>query len=267
MLDQMYREVRNMSSGISLWKRLGSALRANSVHDNGSRDVQSVQPAEPIGKDNHRPNGRGSSASSLLPWGRRQRTIDRLDERYQRVLELMDAMRDHFEAQDRRAAEVTAGIERVGSTLEQLAGTQRTQSEGIASIAARVDDVTRRSTGLATLLSEMPASFQAQAEAVHAVARQMEAARVVDAELTASLRHFGQAADSLRDAGTAQVESLQRLHATSRGQKEALQVFVRKQTRLLLVITIVVGVLGLGAIAGLAAVVRMLFNGSVPNVT
>ena len=255
-----------MSSGISLWKRLGSALRANSAHDNGSRGVQSVQPAEPIGKNNHQPTGRGSSAPSLLPWGRRQRSIERLDERYQRVLELMDAMRDHFEAQDRRAADVTAGIERVGSTLERLAGAQHTQSEGIASIAARVDDVTRRSAGLVTLLSEMPASFQAQAEAVHAVARQMEAARAVDVELTASLRHFGQAADSLCDAGTAQVESLQRLHATSRGQKESLQIFVRKQTRLLLVITIVVAVLGLGAIAALAAVVHMLFDGSVPNV-
>jgi methyl-accepting chemotaxis protein len=182
------------------------------------------------------------------------------------VLELMDAMRDHFETQDLRAAEVTAGIERVGGTLEQLAGSQRTQSEGITSIATRVDDAVRRSTGLATMLAEMPASFQAQAEAVHAVARQMEAARAADAELTISLQRFSQAADSLRDAGTAQVDSLQRLHETSRGQKESLQAFVRQQTRLLLIITVIVAVLGLGAVAALAAVVRMLFNGSVPNV-
>ena len=125
-----------MSSGISLWKRLGSTFRARSAHGNGNHGIQSVPPAEPIGKHNHTSPGRSSSRASLLPWVRQRQTIERLDERYQRVLELMDAMRDHFVEQDRRAAEVTAGIERVGSTLEQLAGTQRIQSEGITSIAS-----------------------------------------------------------------------------------------------------------------------------------
>ena len=95
----------------------------------------------------------------------------------------------------------------------------------------------------------------------------MEATRAADAELTVSLRQFGQAADSLRDAGTAQVASLQRLHDTSRGQKESLQVFVRQQTRLLLIITIIVAVLGLGSIGALATVVHMLFRGTIPSVT
>ncbi|MBU0616104.1 MAG: hypothetical protein KKI02_00135 [Planctomycetes bacterium] len=209
----------------------------------------------------------GDSRPSWLPWVRRRSAIERLDERYQRVLELIDAMRDHFEAQDCRAAEVTAGLERMGGTLDRLADTQQVQCEGIASIATRVNDAARSSAGLATMLAEMPASLQAQAQAVHAVARQMEATRAADAELTSSLQQFSHAADSLRDAGTAQVVSLQRLHETSRGQKESLQVFVRQQSRLLLIITIVVMVLGLGSIGALAAVVHMLFRGTIPSVT
>jgi chromosome segregation ATPase len=255
-----------MSSDTSFWKRLGNILRADGRNRNGNSGVQCVTPTESV-SGNGRERIDADSRSSLLPWVRRKKAIERLDERYQRMLELIDAMRGHFEAQDCRAAEVTAGLERVGGTLDRLADTQQAQCDGIASIVARVDDAARSSTGLTTMLAEMPASLQAQAEAVHAVARQMEATRAADAQLTGSLQRFGQAADSLGKSGAAQVESLQRLHETSADQKESLQVFVHQQTRLLLIITVSVAVLGLGAIGALAAVVHMLFRGSVPNVT
>jgi chromosome segregation ATPase len=223
-------------------------------------------PTESTSGHAHKP-GNGDSRPSLLPWVRRRQAIERLDERYQRVIELIDAMRGHFDAQDRRAAEVSAGLERMGGTLDRLADTQQAQCEGIASIATRVDDAARSSAGLVTMLAEMPASLQAQAEAVHAVARQMEATRAADAEMTVSLNQFGQAAESLRSAGTAQVESLQRLHVSSQGQKESLRAFVRQQRRLLMVITVVVIVLGLGVLGALAAVVHMMFNGPIPSIT
>ncbi len=248
-----------MSSGISFWKRLGSAFRANADHGdgNGNGAALAVEPGDPVSG-----NGRetGNRAPSLLPWVRRGRSLKQLDERYQRVLELMDTMRVHFEEQDRRAEELTAGVGRVGRTLEQLTETQRAQSECVAAVAARVNDAARYSAGLSTMLLEMPASLQAQAEAVRAVARQMEATRAADAQLASSVQQFSRAADALRDASTVQVEVLQRLHDAGAHQKESLQAFVRQQTRLLLVLTAIVMVLGLGAVGALAVVIRMVFN-------
>lgn len=251
-----------MSSGISFWKRVGNAFRASDDRDNGDGNgvTQEIEPADRARETGGNTGSGASSVSSLLPWVRRQNSLKRLDERYQRVLELMDAMRVHFEQQDRRAEELTAGVDRVGRTLEQLAGTQRAQSECVASIAARVNDAAKYSAGLSTTLRQMPASLQAQAEAVRTVAREMEAARMVDAQLVRSLQQFSQAADSLGDAGTAQTEALRRLHEAGEHQKESLQLFMRQQTRLLLVITVIVAVLGLGAVVSLGAVVRMIFN-------
>lgn len=251
-----------MSSGISLWKRFGSAFRANVNRGDGNEadPAATIEPAEPA-RENVRDRGNGPlSVSSLLPWVRRNRSLRQLDERYQRVVELMDALRDHFERQDRRAAELAAGVDRLGGTLDQLVGTQRVQSECVASIAARVDDAARHSAGLATMLREMPASIQAQAEAVRAVARQMETSRATDEQLLGSLRQFSRAADSLCHSGTAQVETLQRLHDTGKHQEESLRAFVRSQTRLLVIITIIVAVLGLGAVAALSVVVRTVFG-------
>jgi len=241
-----------MSSSHSFWKRMGNAFRGGEtreVYDSNNDGGVGVTPA----------SANGGSAS-ILPWGRKQKAIERLDEGYQRVLELMDGMRRHFEAQDVRAAALADGITRVGATLEQLADVQRAQCDGIRTMTSRVDVAAKYAGDLATMLVEMPASLQAQAEAVHAVARQMEATRDADGELTHSLRQFSQAADSLRDSGTAQVDSLHKLHMSQGSQEERLRNFVRGQTRLLLVITVIVAILGAGAIAALAVVVHMLFN-------
>lgn len=254
-----------MSAEISFWKRVGNVFRANgrdAIYSGGNGNkpalcVEAVGPERGNGRDT---DHGGSPASSLLPWVRRQRSLEQLREGYQRVLELMDAMCVHFERQDRRAEELTASIDRVGGTLEQLANAQRSQSERVVSIASRVDEAAKYSAGLSATLLEMPASLQAQAESVRAVARQMEAARDADAQVVSSLHQVGQAVDSLRDAGDVQVQTLQRLRDSGARQEESLQAFVRKQSHLLLITAIIVTVLGLGAVAALAVVARMIFN-------
>jgi chromosome segregation ATPase len=202
----------------------------------------------------------GSSTSSLLPWVRRRKSIEQLREGYERVLELMDAMSRHFEKQDQRAAELSAGVLRVAQTLEQLADAQRTQSQHMASIAGRVDDAVKQSASLATMLREMPPSLQAQAEAVRGVARQMQTATAIDEQLLTSLRQLSEATDSLRASGTAQVETLRQLHDSGRQQQQSLRASVQSQTRLLFIITIIVAVLGLGIVGALALVARLVFS-------
>lgn len=260
-----------MSSGLTLFKRISGAFRDQFSSRNGSGDARGN------GLCGDRSSGSkefsttaepdSSASASIFPWVRRQQMVLQLDQRYQRVVELMDVMRTHFEAQDRRAAELTAGINRVGGTLEQLAESQRSQCEGIRSLASRVDLAAKYSGDLAAMLVEMPASLQAQAEALHSVARQMESARSADAQLTDSLRQFGRAADALNNSSRAQVDSLQRLHSSSKFQEENLRGFVHGQTRLLIIITVIVAVLGLGAISALAVVVHMVFNGGVPRLS
>jgi len=247
-----------MPSGISFWKRLGQALRVNRGPTNGNGRIE--QTGETIGRGAQGVDAAAagtSAAASLLPWNRRQKSLEQLRAGYERLLELVDAMHTHFNRQDRRAEELAAGIDRIGNTLVQLAETQRAQGECIAVIADQVDQAAKHSAKVATTLLELPAAVQAQTEAVRLVGRQMEAAREADARF---LEHFSQAAESLRTVGSAQVELLQRLHETSTRQREAWESFARGQTRLLLTITVVVVVLGLGVIGALAVAARMVFS-------
>ena len=248
-----------MSSEVSFWKRVGSAFRAGGplmACENSEVSPLAVAPA------GDRPGGGNGwrSGGFRLPWVGRRQSLRQLDERYRQMLELADAIRDHFERQDERARELTAGVERLGCTLEQLAEAQRAESRCIASIAARMDEASRHTAGLSATLLELPAALQAQAEAVHAVARQMEASRASDLELVGSLQQFSRAADALRDSGAAQIDTLRGLHQAGEAQHECVAAFVRQQTRLLLIIALVVTVVGLGALCALAIVVRMIFQ-------
>jgi len=257
-----------MSSHTSFWTRVGSAVRAGNQRVLGA-PTETLVTVEPF--DSARGDGatsdNGTSLMSLLPWKRRQKELARIDERYQRVVELMDAIRVHFEQQDRQAAELNAGVNRLGDTLETLATNQGCQSESLASIATQVNDSAHSTASLASTMVEMPASLQAQAEAVHAVARQMEATREADARLSETLRQFSQAADTLGDAGTVQVETLRQVHDANHRHRTSLERFVRRQSRLLVTITVIVAVLGLGAVAALAVVAHMIFNNGVAGVS
>ena len=249
-----------MSAGISLFKRMGGALRTNGGRVNGAGH----SPTLLLEPHNLEPrNGvitpQRSNGSSLLPWVRMREKRELADERYQQVIDIMSAMCAHFERQDKHATEMAAALTSVGRTLERLADTEKQQSDQVAAIASRMSDAARHTEGLMTLLSEMPASMQSQADAVRTVAEKMEASRAADAELGGSLRQFSEAADALRGAGTAQAEALNRLHTDEQRRAERVEHALARQNRLMLTITVVVCILGIGVIGGLAVAARMIF--------
>jgi len=75
-----------------------------------------------------------------------------------------------------------------------------------------------------------------------------------------SLQQFGHAVDSLGQSGTAQVETLERLHAAERGQRETLTDLIRAQGRRFLAVMIVAAALGLGALVVLAVTLALVLG-------
>lgn len=243
-----------MSAQVSLWKRFGSMFRGGG-NGSGNSFTAATRAIDPTPHDQTLSAATGTdplaaprAGTSLMRWGRREPTVSQMREGYRRVAELMDSMQQHFQKQDERAEQLTRSVEHVAETMEQLAAAQRAQGEHVSSIATHVDNATQHTERLAETLGQMPASLELQAEAVRSVAQQLAISHESDAQLVHSLKRFGQAVDSLRASGAAQVETLQSLHARDREQKEALMEFVRHQSRRYLIAMIPVAVLGLGAL-------------------
>ncbi|MCA9242424.1 MAG: hypothetical protein KDA32_00605 [Phycisphaerales bacterium] len=230
-----------MSTESSFWQRIGGVFRpANGKQGNG-HNIENGKSA----------NGGHEVAQANIT--RRPPSVNELREGYDRVVTLMDTMRDHFDKQDQRANKLVTSVERIAGTLEQLAKAQDKQNESISAIASQVDSAQRFNSSVSSALMELPTSLQAQADTVRAMGRQFEASQQ-------SLRGLNDAVESLRLANVAQVESLRKLTADSGDQQESLRTMLKAQDRRFTVGAIVAGVIGVGLIGGvivaLVAVLR-----------
>ncbi len=263
MRTDVYREVRKMVEQRSFWHRVGSMFRGNhgsapSTGGNGSGPATAAVD-DPAGSALEL-----AAAPEATPWWRRRQAhLAQSREVSHRVMELADAMQQHYRQQDQRAAELSNSLNRVSGILEQLAETQRTQSDWLRTIAERTEVVGQHAAHLGETLSRVPESLATQAEAVRTVARQLEVAQESDTQLMLSLQQFGRAVDTLGSSGTAQVEVLQRLTAAQRDQHESVTALVREHSRWFALVVIVAAVLALAGLAALAITVWLQKNGMI----
>jgi chromosome segregation ATPase len=191
------------------------------------------------------------SRTTFWPWWRRERGMPQVADAQRRLLELMDTLQEHFGQQDQRAEQLNGSVGRVANTLEQVAQSQHNTSEQIHSIAQCVDGAARQASGLSEALCQLPATMQAEAEAVRAIAQQLEISHEANTQLMHSLQQFGRTVDALRASGEAQTAALKDMHDSECEQREALTGLVREQGRRFMAAMVVAGVLGLGALATL----------------
>ncbi len=235
-------------AAVSFWQRLAQVFRPDAATDGEPMLVEQA-PARPARGGELAP----SSGRLLKPAAPRDVAV--------RMIELVDAMQDHFHRQDARALELAGSLDRLGGTLEQLAQTQRSQGDYLKAIAGHSETAARNACAATDTLGRIPDSLLAQAEAIRTVARQVELSQESDRQFIESLQHFGQAVNTLGSAGTAQVEALQRMSAAQVSQHDALVAMAREHNRRFLVVVIALGVL---VIAGLtAATVLLALRGAV----
>jgi hypothetical protein len=244
-----------MAGPVGFWQRVNNLFRpAASAGDDG------LTPRDESGAAGGTLMARPPEAAVQRPvfaWWRRGRNSPQVREVSLRVVELAHSLQEHFEQQERRAAEVSNSLNRVGGTLEQLAESQRAHGDFLRSIAEHTEAAGKNAATLTTTLSRVPESLLAQAEAIRTVARSLEVSQEADTQLMHSLQQFGRAVDTLGSSGAAQVDILQRLTAAQQAQHDAFAALAREQSKRFLVVVVVTGVLALAALGTLIAMLVM----------
>lgn len=243
-----------MSAHASFWNRVGSFFRHSSDsffdtasaarnRENGAGRQPAPKPA-PVALVERPAEPR--PGTGLL---RLMRSPAR--DAYERMGELMDGVQRHFDAQDRRAEQLAHSVERVATMLAALAETQRAQEACIRAITTQVESSGKFAASVSEAVGRMPASFQAQGEALRSIARQLEVLQESDGQLVLSLQKFGTAADALHASGIAQVQTLKELHESGRQQHYQTTATLREQNRRFMLVLMVTA----GALVGVAACV------------
>lgn len=244
-------------SQTSFWNRLGAAFRGAPVGADEPLSQNSVPVLARNGSvDRDAPSSGGFAG--LFNWrARREREAREQEERQARVAEMIGTMSAHFESQDRRAEQLNSAIRHVATTLDRMAEAQHAQARAVETLSKHVETNGQNTAGLLAAAQELPASLQANAEAVRFVAKRFEAAEAGDARMVESLERFGVAIDSLRSSGEAQVETLYRLNAVDERHHDTLKAFIRLQNRRVIVACAITVAIVLFAVGALAVAVAM----------
>jgi len=192
----------------------------------------------------------------LTRWTRREYTLSRLQEGYDRVLELMDAMHRHMQAQQDRTEQIATGISQLSRSLSDLPGITQQQVQLLSAIAAQLETTTVRTQQLSDAVGELPRVIRGQSEALTGVQRQLEMATESDAHLTSSLQSFERAINRFGESSENQAAATRELRLSSDEHQRRLGHIIEQQTRRFTVLMAVTAVLaGAGIIVGALAVV------------
>lgn len=227
-----------MSQG-KLWSRMTSWMR--SPARDGARAA-----AHPV-----------DDADVVLAPRRPDPALTKLEEGYNKVIDLIDAIKRHQQGQAERAAEVTDSLTRISGTLDRLDEAGRRQADHLAAIAEEIRSAGQRAARWEDALCEFPRMAEAQRDALTAVSRQIEEVARRDTELTGSLTAFREAVVTLGDSTTASTVALKDLQRASLEQQERTATLIREQSKrftILLVVTLVLAALGI--MAAFAALAR-----------
>ncbi len=247
--------IRGFVSRIKAWltgRKAGSG-RNESVLVNGD-DVDSpvavsVEEDPPIEK----------AGSGLTRWARREHTISRLQEGYDRVLEMMDAIQKHMATQEDRTEKIATGISQLSRSLAELPGATQQQVQLLSGIAAQLETTTVRTQQLSDAVGELPRVVRGQTDALTGVQRQLEMASESDAHLATSLQSFERSISRLGESSEHQANAMRELRAMSDEHQRRLGEIVEQQTRRFTIMLIIVAVLaGAGIVVSTVALVLWL---------
>ncbi|HNO77283.1 MAG TPA: hypothetical protein PKN33_04405 [Phycisphaerae bacterium] len=186
-----------------------------------------------------------------------QNKLEKLQDGYLQVIELVETIRKHQDRQDERAVEFSTSLSSMASTLAEIQKGNNKQVDQLASIADELRAGNKRGDHWQEVLAEFPKTAQAQREALLSVTRQMEAVGDRDDKMTGSLDSLREAVTALGDATTASSVAVKNLQMTAIEDSERTADLLEAQNKrfsMLFAVTVTMTVIAL--ITGVVAIMR-----------
>ncbi|MBN1342824.1 MAG: hypothetical protein JXQ73_09110 [Phycisphaerae bacterium] len=251
---------------VSLWTRMGGWLRGVRRTD-GEGDLigdatTSSETLSATSEAGQEPDSSDVAASehiatSLSRRGRREASLSKLQDGYDRVLDMMDKMQAHMGIQEQRTQEMTTSLAQLNRSLANQPNISQQQVELLSAIAAQLETSTVRTLQLADAIGELPRVARQQSDSLGSIQRQLEMGAETDAHLATTLQSLGRSVDRLSESSEKQSGALSDLRATGNDHQEQVSRILQRQTRQFTVLVGMTAVLAVAAIVlGTIALIR-----------
>jgi len=238
-------------SRVGHWFKRGDSLIEDRLPGNGSGDDGDMPRIIPSRRD-----GNGSGGTSKLRGFRSDTRPDRLAADHERLVSLMESVRQHLESQGERSERMAASLDRLAESLAHLpavsetqSGLLRTISESLAAEAA----VTKR---IEEGLSQVPRIADAQRETMVAMGRQLDVTRQTSDRVGGAVEDVRKAITDLGEVTGSSSKTMQEIWSQASMREERLSLLVAEQTRRLT--WFACSAIGLAGIAVVVSIVGLL---------
>ena len=247
----------------TLWARLGNLLggRNRSKGSGGANPAEGAARAEATADI----GGHGGSETAAIQPGaparavlsRRESGINRPEETYAVINELMESIRKHLESHEERMERMEHFLDKTNAALEHLPEASRTHSDLLSAIQKLTESAATSATRAEEYLSQIPRIADAQRETMVSIGRQLDLLRESGDREMEALSGFQEAVTKLAEASGASTAALKEMHDDSVARETHLQEAVERQTkRLTLFSALAVSVAAIAIVLGLIALLR-----------
>lgn len=251
-------------SSVSIWTRLGNWLRLSQGNDPDTparpASKRAVASAQDLTVDNEpvpatQPSEEAGALSPRGRWQRREQVLQRLQQGYDEVVELLTSVRQHLDSHDERARQINESLGRLTETVSELPAANERHGEALREMSQKLQDQSEQQTRLSEVVSEWPESVRRQAEKIEEVREEVRGSREAQSEVTSTIESLDAGISGLADvtrSGQRLIETLDRKmdnqpERVLRGMKSQMD-----RLRKLLLATVI-----LSALAALGAVIAV----------
>ena len=157
--------------------------------------------------------------------------VEKLQQGYLQVIDLVESIQKHQQRQDTHAVEISSSLSRMADTLSAIDAGGREQAQKLLNIADELRAANQQAEKWSETFSEIPRLAEAQRQTLTDVARQMEAVGERDSQMAQSLDSFREAVTSLGDATTASTVAVKSLQMSTLESHERAAVLMREQNK------------------------------------
>lgn len=245
------------------WSRVGHWFRTPARDAAGGTAAESelLSSSEPM-SDFHEPMSappitESTRLGSRLRFSSREAAIERLEEGYQKVVNLVESIQRHLAVQEERSAIVAQSLARLADSLERTPEWSAEQRRLLEGIARSADGQTGALQRIEGSLVQLPALADAQRESVTSISRQLDATRQTHERVSAAVDGFRTAATAVGESCQASAAEMRQMQEAARQGEARVAAMFQEQSRRFTVFAMVVGAVGVvSAIIGLVAMLR-----------
>lgn len=194
-----------------------SSRRGKSASDSGSNGPQGLRAGL---------EAPGAGGFPARPVDRREQ-----DERYARVIGLVESIQHHLTLQDQRAERLAPAIERLAEGLANLPATSKSQLDLLNRIHALLEADLAGSKRIEAVLSQIPQIADAQRETMVSMGRQLDVLREMGDRSVASATSLQDAMSELARTTTDGTSAIKQMHVDSASREEQVVALLETQTR------------------------------------